>query len=507
MRSPHLHDTLRRFCLGAFAVFERELENGADLPFAFEEHGSLRPADALRVPAARARLRRGAGRAALRAASTSRTRVADLQREPAARDLRACARGQTCETSGARSTAASSCRCSSAPPRAAAASTGTTARSRAHTRSSRTRCSATGTRTAPSRRWSASPSARRSSSATASASAPRPPASSRRCGPKRQASCRGTSAASPTGSACSSSSARCPSGAAEAPDAPGELADAVTAIRLATAAPVAAGPVLFERLDWRPYGIRPVLPIAATAAARRADAARPVPRLGGGRPARAPRRRGRRPRSSATRSTAGSSRSSSPSRSAASSCAHALEAALGEDDGAWAAAMRGAALLGATADGARRARRAAARADAASRPAPARRRPPPRRPGGARARARRGAARRHGRGRASPAARQLAGTDTSRAAAYLRGMDEARAVLARLERIEALEREGGGEPRSLQELRELVARGGRLGRAGARSRALRGGAALAAADDPIRAHMMLTKRRYGASLPAAASIE
>jgi hypothetical protein len=50
----------------------------------------------------------------------------------------------------------------------------------------------------------------------------------------------------------------------EAPDAPGEIADAVTAIRLATAGAVAAGPVLFERLDWRPFGIRPVLPIAAT---------------------------------------------------------------------------------------------------------------------------------------------------------------------------------------------------------------------------------------------------
>ena len=50
----------------------------------------------------------------------------------------------------------------------------------------------------------------------------------------------------------------------EPPDAPAELADAVTALRLATAAAVAAGPVLFERLDWRPYGIRPVLPIAAT---------------------------------------------------------------------------------------------------------------------------------------------------------------------------------------------------------------------------------------------------
>ena len=52
--------------------------------------------------------------------------------------------------------------------------------------------------------------------------------------------------------------------AAQTPDAPGELADAVSALRLATAAPVAAGPVLFERLDWRPLGIRPVLPIAAT---------------------------------------------------------------------------------------------------------------------------------------------------------------------------------------------------------------------------------------------------
>jgi hypothetical protein len=55
-----------------------------------------------------------------------------------------------------------------------------------------------------------------------------------------------------------------PAGAVEPPDAPGEIADAVTALRLATAAPIAAGPVLFERLDWRPYGVRPVLPIAAT---------------------------------------------------------------------------------------------------------------------------------------------------------------------------------------------------------------------------------------------------
>jgi hypothetical protein len=56
-----------------------------------------------------------------------------------------------------------------------------------------------------------------------------------------------------------------PAGDASPPDAPGELADAVTALRLVSAGPIAVGPVLFERLDWRPYGIRPVLPIAATA--------------------------------------------------------------------------------------------------------------------------------------------------------------------------------------------------------------------------------------------------
>lgn len=48
------------------------------------------------------------------------------------------------------------------------------------------------------------------------------------------------------------------------PDAPEEIADAVSAIRLTTAAALAAGPVLFEVLDGRPFGIRPVLPIAAT---------------------------------------------------------------------------------------------------------------------------------------------------------------------------------------------------------------------------------------------------
>jgi hypothetical protein len=48
------------------------------------------------------------------------------------------------------------------------------------------------------------------------------------------------------------------------PDAPAELADAVTALRLATAAAAAAGPAVLERIDWHPFGIRPMLGIAAT---------------------------------------------------------------------------------------------------------------------------------------------------------------------------------------------------------------------------------------------------
>lgn len=50
----------------------------------------------------------------------------------------------------------------------------------------------------------------------------------------------------------------------EPPDAAAEVADIVSAVRLTTAAALAAGPVLFELLDGQPFGISPALPIAAT---------------------------------------------------------------------------------------------------------------------------------------------------------------------------------------------------------------------------------------------------
>ena len=51
--------------------------------------------------------------------------------------------------------------------------------------------------------------------------------------------------------------------ACNVPDAPGEVGRAVTALHLATPGAIACGPVVFERLDWRPYGVRPAPPLAA----------------------------------------------------------------------------------------------------------------------------------------------------------------------------------------------------------------------------------------------------
>jgi hypothetical protein len=137
-------------------------------------------------------------------------------------------------------------------------------------------------------------------------------------------------------------------GAAEPPDAPGEIADAVTALRLATSGAIAAGPVLFERLDWRPFGIKPVLPIAATAPAgeaTRLDAVRGAlarlllerltladgdPELG-----------------EALDRWELSLFQAEPFRS--EQLREALAALLGGGDGLWAAALRAAVLLGDTA--------------------------------------------------------------------------------------------------------------------------------------------------------------
>jgi hypothetical protein len=138
-----------------------------------------------------------------------------------------------------------------------------------------------------------------------------------------------------------------PAGGSSPPDAPGELADAVTALRLATAGPISAGPVIFERLDWRPYGIRPVLPIAATQ-----PPGEPI-RLDAFRASLAKALRERLPAADADNELADALDrwelalfQTDPFRS--EQLRSALESLLGCGDGLWASALRAGVLLGET---------------------------------------------------------------------------------------------------------------------------------------------------------------
>jgi hypothetical protein len=347
MRAPHLHDTLRRFCLGAFAVFTRDLEDGAELPFAFEEHGSYgRPTLYEYRPLVRGFVEARAGRLFERI--DVQDAVADLLREPAARIFAHAREGEIRDEARAvyRSVlvpllvrTAEGCGGfdwdDSAFARAyaefedmlfgdghsygaVAPLVGLSVGSQIELGDGiRVRVAAGGELAAM---WP-----------EAAGLLPRDfgREPDRLCVLELERSLAG--------------------GASEVPDAPGELADAVTAIRLATSAPVAAGPVLFERLDWRPYGIRPVLPIAATAPPGEASRLDPF---------RASVAADLRLRLVVADDDARfgdaldrwelSLFQTEPFRG--EQLRHALEAALGEGDGSWAAAMRGAALLGATPD-------------------------------------------------------------------------------------------------------------------------------------------------------------
>src|ERR1043166_3390182 len=262
MRAPHLHDTLRRFCLGAFAVFTRDLEDGVDLPFAFEEHGTYgRPTLYEYRPLVRGFVEARAER--LFARVDVQDAVADLLREPAARifahahegdvrdERRAVYRSvlvpllvRTAEGCGgfdwddsafgrAYEELEGSLYGDGHSYGAVAPLIGLSVGTQIELGDGiRVRVAATGELAAM---WP-------------EAAGLLPRAFGRE--PDR---------------ICVLELERSlASGMDEVPDAPGELADAVTAIRLATSAPVAAGPVLFERLDWRPYGMRPVVPLAAT---------------------------------------------------------------------------------------------------------------------------------------------------------------------------------------------------------------------------------------------------
>jgi hypothetical protein len=262
VRSPLLYEALRGFCLGAFVLFGRELEEGGELPFAFEAHASRgRPALYEYRPLVRDFVESRAARLAAR--DDARLALAELRREPAARIF---ARAH----SGAEPDERRALLFSVLVPllvRTAEACGGFDWDDRAFEGAyEELEGSLFGdghayAAVAPLVGFSAGGplelggGVRVRAAATGELAALWPEAGGlmppdfgreldRLCLLELERSL--------------------PGGAVEPPDAPGELADAVTAIRLATAGAVAAGPVVFERLDWRPYGIRPAVPIAAT---------------------------------------------------------------------------------------------------------------------------------------------------------------------------------------------------------------------------------------------------
>jgi hypothetical protein len=346
MRSPYLYETLRRFCLGAFAVFHADLELGADLPFAFEEHGTYgRPTLYEYRPLVRGFVEARADRLFER--RDVRDAVDDLLQEPAAR-IYAHAHA------GSHSDEARALHRSVLVPLLVRTAEGCggfdwddSAFDRAYVDledSLYGNGHAYGA-VAPLVGISAGTpidlgdGMRVRAAAVGELAAMWPEAAGllpRDFGREPDRLC------------VLELERPLEQGVDEAPDSPAELADAVTAIRLATASPIAAGPVLFERLDWRPYGIRPVLPIAATP---------PPGEPGRLDPFRASVAATLRPRLAIADDDARlgdaldrwelSLFQDDPFRGEQVRCA--LDSALGEGDGLWAAAMRGAALLGGTA--------------------------------------------------------------------------------------------------------------------------------------------------------------
>ncbi|MEP6812824.1 MAG: hypothetical protein ABI990_07540 [Actinomycetota bacterium] len=346
MRSPHLYDTMRRFCLGAFASFDKDLDTGADLPFAFEEHGTYgRPTLYEYRPLVRGFVEARAERLFQR--DDVKQAVADLQREPAARIF---ARAHDAGSDEARALYRSVL-----VPLLVRTAEGCGGFDWDDSAFDRAYAELEGSLYGEGHSYGAvaplvgisvgtqielGGGIRVRAAATGELAAMWPEASGllpRAFGREPDRLC------------VLELERSLQKGESDVPDAPGELADAVTAIRLATDAPVAAGPVLFERLDWRPYGIRPVLPIAATA-----PPGEPT-RLD---PFRASVAEKLRPQLALADDDAHlgdaldrwelSLFQDDPFR--VEQLKHALDAALGDGQGLYAAGMRAAALLGETAE-------------------------------------------------------------------------------------------------------------------------------------------------------------
>jgi hypothetical protein len=261
VRAPHLYPLLRGFVLGAFVVLGRELEKGADLPFAFEEHVQ-RTGPALYELRPLVRSFIEAREPLLRAREDARLAVEELQREPAAAIFaRAHAGPRASEDDALFRTVLLGLLVSTAE-----ACGGFDWEDEAFERAySDLERSLFGER----RRYAVIAPLTGISVARETELAP---GMTIRLAQPGELSTHWPESRGLLPQGFAREPDRCCvlelqvelEGVDEPPDAPAEVADAVSALRLTTAAALAAGPVLFEMLDGRPYGIRPVLPIAAT---------------------------------------------------------------------------------------------------------------------------------------------------------------------------------------------------------------------------------------------------
>ncbi len=242
IRAPHLYESLRCFCLGAFKALSAELEAGAELPFAFEEHASPGgPALYEYRPLARSFVEQRAEK--VRTLPDTKLAVEDLRREPSAAIFARAHAGAGPTEDEALFRSVLLPMVALAAERCGGFDWHDDAFDRAYEELER---SLFGTR----RSYAAlAPIVGLSVGAEVGLGD----------GIRVRAADAGEL------STMLELQRQLDAGEPEPPDAPGELADAVSALRLVTAGAIAAGPVIFERLDWRPLAIRPMLPIAATA--------------------------------------------------------------------------------------------------------------------------------------------------------------------------------------------------------------------------------------------------
>jgi hypothetical protein len=342
LRSPQLHSALRSFCLGSFAFFGREIEDGADIQFVFEEHGSRGPTLYEYRPLVRAFVEARGGR--LLGLADTTIALEALGREPAAAIYARAHAGARAEHALFRTVllplvgdVAQSCGGFDWDDDSFDRAYGALEQSMfGEQRAYAAVAPLIGLEAGGIVELGEGLRVRHAADGELAAHWP----DAARLIPE--------SFGRETDRMCVLELQRPLSAAgAEPPDAPGEIADAVTALRLATSGAIAAGPVLFERLDWRPYGVRPMLPIAA---------AQPP-----GEPTRLDIFRGGIARSMLERLAAAeedrelsealdrwelSLFQDAPFR--AEQLRSSLDALLGAGDGSWAAALRAAVLLGET---------------------------------------------------------------------------------------------------------------------------------------------------------------